>query len=165
MEALAVVIYIGPETRISQNIKEGREKVGRFDSELNRISKQLFMIMLGASLLLLLGSGNYTNPLVITFKYILLLSTIIPISLRLNLDFSKLFFSQGISADQEIGAVARNSTIPEELGRISVIFSDKTGTITANEMTFKRLSQENLKVREDDKRVFDQVRAEIETYH
>lgn len=27
-EALAVVIYIGPETRIRQNIKEGREKVG-----------------------------------------------------------------------------------------------------------------------------------------
>jgi phospholipid-translocating ATPase len=51
--------------------------------------------------------------------------------------------------------VARNSTIPEELGRISVIFSDKTGTITANEMMFKRLSSENLRVRDDDKRIFD----------
>lgn len=93
--------------------------------------------MVLASLLLLLGSWRFSSPFILTFKYILLLSTIIPISLRLNLDFSKLFFSRGISGDQEIGAVARNSTIPEELGRVSVIFSDKTGTITANEMMFK----------------------------
>ncbi len=104
---------------------------------MNLISKQLFAIMLFASLILIAGSGRFSDPLVLTFKYILLLSTIIPISLRLNLDFSKLFFSKGISGDNEIGAVARNSTIPEELGRISVIFSDKTGTITANEMKFK----------------------------
>jgi phospholipid-translocating ATPase len=55
--------------------------------------------MVLASLLLLLGSGRFSDPLVLTFKYILLLSTIIPISLRLNLDFSKLFFSKGISND------------------------------------------------------------------
>jgi phospholipid-translocating ATPase len=74
--------------------------------------------MVVCSLFLLAGSGRFNNPLVLTFKYILLLSTIIPISLRLNLDFSKLFFSKGISGDPEMGAVARNSTIPEELGRI-----------------------------------------------
>jgi phospholipid-translocating ATPase len=111
--------------------------------------------MLVISLVLLTGSGNFDNPLVLTFKYVLLLSTIIPISLRLNLDFSKLFFSKGISTDEDIGAVARNSTIPEELGRISVIFSDKTGTITANEMKFKRLSSENQKIRDDDKKILD----------
>lgn len=55
--------------------------------------------MVAISLLLLFGSGRFDNPLVLTFKYILLLSTIIPISLRLNLDFSKLFFSKGISSD------------------------------------------------------------------
>jgi phospholipid-translocating ATPase len=120
--------------------------------------------MVVCSLFLLAGSGRFNNPLVLVFKYILLLSTIIPISLRLNLDFSKLFFSRGISSDPEMGAVARNSTIPEELGRIQVIFSDKTGTITANEMMFKRLSSENLRVRDDDKRIFDQIRAEIENY-
>lgn len=121
--------------------------------------------MVAISLVLIMGSGNFNDPLVLIFKYILLLSTIIPISLRLNLDFSKLFFSKGISNDSEIGAVARNSTIPEELGRISVIFSDKTGTITANEMMFKRLSSENLRVRDDDKRIFDQIWNEIENYN
>lgn len=106
--------------------------------------------MIGIAIILLLGSGRFDNPLVNVFKYVLLLSTIIPISLRLNLDFSKLYFSKGISSDIELSAVARNSTIPEELGWISVIFSDKTGTITANEMMFKRLSSETLWLREDD---------------
>lgn len=61
----------------------------------------------------------------------LLLSSIIPISLRVNLDFSKMYFSWQINRDKDIeGAIARNSTIPEELGRISYILTDKTGTLT-----------------------------------
>lgn len=42
------------------------------------------------------------------------------------------------------GALARNSTIPEELGRISYILSDKTGTLTQNTMIFKKISLESV---------------------
>lgn len=35
--------------------------------------------------------------------------------------------------------VVRNTSIPEELGRIDYLFSDKTGTLTQNVMTFKKL--------------------------
>jgi len=53
------------------------------------------------------------------FRCVLLLCAIIPISMRINLDFAKLFYAYTISNDDVIpGAVARNSTIPEELGRI-----------------------------------------------
>jgi len=53
------------------------------------------------------------------FRTILLLSSIIPISLRVNLDLAKLWYSYCISNDEGIkGAIARNSNIPEELGRI-----------------------------------------------
>ena len=33
----------------------------------------------------------------------------------------------------------RSTTIPEELGRISYLLSDKTGTLTENVMVFKKL--------------------------
>lgn len=36
----------------------------------------------------------------------------------------------------------RNSTIPEELGRIQFLLTDKTGTLTKNDMIFKKLALE-----------------------
>jgi len=37
------------------------------------------------------------------------------------------------------GAVVRTSTIPEDLGRIEYLLSDKTGTLTQNEMELKKI--------------------------
>lgn len=61
-------------------------------------------------------------------------------SLRVNLDMGKAFYSWSIMKDKEIpGTVVRSTTIPEELGRISYLLSDKTGTLTENEMVFRKL--------------------------
>ena len=52
-------------------------------------------------------------------------------------------FTYFINTDKEIeGTVARSSTIPEELGRVGFLLTDKTGTLTKNEMVFKRLALE-----------------------
>lgn len=101
--------------------------------------------MIFISVCLHIASLDQTNFVVSVIKYVLLLSTIIPISLRVNLDFSKIVFSQRINRDTKINSVARNSQIPEELGRIGVVLSDKTGTLTKNDMVFKKVSSEYLR--------------------
>lgn len=52
----------------------------------------------------------------------------------------KAFYSWSMQRDEEMpDTVVRCTTIPEELGRVSYLFSDKTGTLTQNSMVFKRL--------------------------
>lgn len=51
-------------------------------------------------------------------------------SLRVNLDMGKIVYSWMIRKDSKIpGTVVRSSTIPEQLGRISYLLTDKTGML------------------------------------
>jgi phospholipid-translocating ATPase len=60
------------------------------------------------------------------------------------MDIAKIFYTVFISRDKEIlGTIPRNSTIPEELGRIQFLLTDKTGTLTKNDMVFKKLATEH----------------------
>jgi phospholipid-translocating ATPase len=55
-------------------------------------------------------SGNFKFFVVMFFRQLLLLCSIIPISMRVNLDFAKLIYSYRINQDKEIeGSLARNS--------------------------------------------------------
>lgn len=48
-----------------------------------------------------------------------------------------------MNIDKKIeGTIVRNTNIPESLGRIQYLLTDKTGTITQNDMIFKKLSME-----------------------
>lgn len=105
----------------------------------------LFIAVIGLALVMMCLKGFNGPWYRYTFRFILLFSYIIPLSLRVNLDMSKSFYSYSIQQDKEIeGTTARSTTIPEELGRISYLLSDKTGTLTQNEMVFKKLHLETL---------------------
>jgi len=68
----------------------------------------------------------------------------VPIALRCNIDIGKIYYSIMIRIDKVIpGTIPRNSTIPEELGRIQFLLTDKTGTLTKNDMVFKKLAMEH----------------------
>ena len=145
--AIGVVIYTGNETRAQKNSSQPETKFGALDLEINAISKALFIFM-GFCAVVIVGMNGFEGPLSVNliniFRFVLLLSSIIPISLRVNLDFAKIVYSFNISNDSNIpGTIARNSTIPEELGRIQFLFTDKTGTLTKNEMVFKQICFES----------------------
>ena len=97
------------------------------------------------------------------FRFVLLFSYIIPISLRINLDMGKTFYAWCIQRDEEIsGTVVRTTTIPEELGRISYLLSDKTGTLTQNKMVLKKL---HLGTASYGQEAFDDIMSVLKNYY
>ena len=114
-----MVVHTGIETRMAMNASAPRQKVGVLDLEVNWLSKVLFVLMCFFAMLIIVADGFGGEWYFKYFRIILLLCAIIPISMRINLDFAKLFYKYTIETDEEIeGTIARNSTIPEELGRI-----------------------------------------------
>lgn len=141
---LAVIIYTGPQTRSALSTSQSRSKTGLLEWEINSLVKILCALTLTLSIVLVALEGfehvEGVKWYVKIMRFLVLFSTIVPISLRVNLDMGKSVYSWFIQRDPGIaGAVVRTSTIPEELGRIEYLLSDKTGTLTQNEMEMKKI--------------------------
>ena len=82
-----------------------------------------------------------------TCTWIIICTNFVPISLLVTMETIK--FLQGMFMEFDIdmyykkdmsGCKVQSSTLNEELGQIKYVFTDKTGTLTKNYMTFKMMS-------------------------
>ncbi|KAK0255797.1 putative aminophospholipid-translocase [Friedmanniomyces endolithicus] len=151
----ALILYTGPQTRSALSTSASRSKTGLLEHEINSLTKILCALTATLSLVLVLletfasppttsptsdASGKGQKWFVAFTRFLILFSTIVPISLRVNLDMGKSVYAFLIQRDTGIpGTVVRTSTIPEDLGRVEFLLTDKTGTLTRNEMVMRRV--------------------------
>ena len=74
------------------------------------------------------------------------MNTLIPISLYVTAEMIKFFIAWFIARNVEMftveknqGTEVKNMSIIEDLGQLHYIFTDKTGTLTCNQMEFRSM--------------------------
>ncbi|XP_077188175.1 phospholipid-transporting ATPase IK isoform X2 [Paroedura picta] len=161
-----LVIYAGSDSKIMKNCGKIKLKKTKLNRLMDRIVLLISLVLILTSFGLAVGSGLYvtkfrqehsylsafytnTSPAKHAFYafwgFIILLSFVLPMAMLITFEFIYLVNSCFINWDldmyympKDTPAKARSTSLNDQLGQIQYIFSDKTGTLTQNVMTFKK---------------------------
>ncbi|RGP80544.1 phospholipid-translocating atpase [Fusarium longipes] len=166
-EALGIVVNTGEECKIRMNAnKNVTAKKPAMQSIINKMIMVQIFIVLMLTMGLTIGyylwrdrtedfawyirrRGFWDGRIPfkeIFFGFIIMFNTLIPLSLYISLEIIKLGQLYLLQDDAmydpltDTPMVANTTTILENLGQVSYVFSDKTGTLTENIMRFRKLS-------------------------
>ncbi|XP_059192884.1 phospholipid-transporting ATPase ID-like [Centropristis striata] len=161
-----LVLFGGPETKLMQNCGKSTFKRTSIDRLMNVLVLCIFGFLAFMCTILAIGNcfwelnegSQFTvflprqddnspgfSAFLTFWSYVIILNTVVPISLYVSVEIIRLGNSFYIDWDRKMyfsrndtPAEARTTTLNEELGQIKYVFSDKTGTLTQNIMTFNK---------------------------
>jgi phospholipid-translocating ATPase len=165
--AIGLVINSGEECKIRMNANKNiHAKKPAMQSTINKMVLVQISIVISLAVGLTIGYYRWHNGTEVEsfylvsnglydasvpfkqifFGFLIMFNTLIPLSLYISLEIIKigqLFLLQDVDMYDPVTntpMIANTTTILENLGQISYVFSDKTGTLTENLMRFRKLS-------------------------
>ncbi|KAI8325008.1 phospholipid-translocating P-type ATPase, partial [Martensiomyces pterosporus] len=163
---VCLVLYTGEQTKIVLNSGPTPYKRSRIERMMNTQVMMSFGFVFATSFIVaLVGGLKYaekehrhspyvddtmdkgTYGFALFWSAMIMLQNVIPIALYVSIEFVKSWHAYWIYQDLNMyyeptdqRCVARNWNISDDLGQVSYIFSDKTGTLTRNVMDFRMCS-------------------------
>ncbi|XP_045432654.1 LOW QUALITY PROTEIN: phospholipid-transporting ATPase IK-like [Pipistrellus kuhlii] len=160
-----MVIYAGFDTKIMRNCGMVHLKGTKIDRLMNKLVIMICIFVVLLSMALTMGFWSkveefrtmhyyvselrvhdiITEVVIVFLSFIIMLSVMMPMAMFITAEFiylgNSIFIDWDVElyyAPQDTPAKARSTSLTVQLGQVEYIFSDKTGTLTQNIMTFKK---------------------------